>query len=85
MSSPISGKKIVFTGKMESGDRNDLAAQATRLGADVDTAVSRKTDYLVHGVQTSHNARSPKLNKAEELGVKILAEKAYLELIGEQV
>jgi len=38
--------------------------QVTRLGADVDGGVSSKTDILVHGVQTSHNARSTKLKKA---------------------
>ena len=52
MTSPIAGKKIVFTGKMESGDRDDLKAQAAALGADVDTAVSGNTDILVHGVQS---------------------------------
>ena len=82
MTSPIAGKKIVFTGKMESGDRDELKAQAAALGADVDTAVSGNTDILVHGVQTAHNARSSKLKKAEQLGVTIMDEKAYLALIG---
>ena len=36
MSSTIAGKKIVFTGKMETGDRDDLAAQAASLGANVE-------------------------------------------------
>jgi DNA ligase (NAD+) len=81
MSNPIAGKKIVFTGKMESGERDDLIAQAIKLGADVDTAVSGNTDLLVHGVQTAHNTKSTKLHKAEELGVKILDEAAYLALI----
>jgi DNA ligase (NAD+) len=81
MSSPIDGKKIVFTGKMESGERDDLVAQATALGADVDTSVSSHTDYLVHGVQTAHNAKSTKLHKAKELGVTVLDEAAYLDMI----
>ena len=81
MSNSIAGKKIVFTGKMESGDRDDLVAQATKLGADVDTAVSANTDILVHGVQTAHNSKSTKIRKAEKLGVTILDENAYLALI----
>ena len=72
MSSAIAGKKIVFTGKMETGDRDDLAAQAATLGADVEKNITKKTDILVHGVQTSHNAKSTKLRKAEEQGVTIL-------------
>ena len=83
MSNPIAGKKIVFTGKMESGERDDLIAQATKLGADVDGAVSGNTDILVHGVQTAHNSKSTKIRKAEELGVTILDENAYLALIAD--
>ena len=81
MASPIDGKKIVFTGKMESGEREELVAEATALGADVDTAVSGHTDLLVCGVQTAHNAQSTKLRKAQEIGVTVLDEAAYLELI----
>ena len=81
MTSPIAGKKIVFTGKMASGDRDDLEAQASKLGADVDSAVSQNTDILVHGIQTAHNARSSKLKKAEALGVTIMDEESYLALI----
>ena len=83
MSSPISGKKIVFTGKMESGERDDLAAQATALGADVDTAVSGNTDILVCGAQVAHNSKSTKLRKAQELGVTVMDEQTYLKLIGD--
>ncbi len=83
MSSAIAGKKIVFTGKMESGDRKDLEAQATELGADVDNSVSGNTDILVHGVQVAANAKSTKIRKAESLGVTVLDETAYLALISD--
>lgn len=83
MTSPIAGKKIVFTGKMTSGDRNDLKAQATALGADVDTSVSSNTDILVHGVQTAHNSKSSKIRSAEKHGVTIMDEDAYLQLINQ--
>lgn len=81
MSDAIAGKKIVFTGKMASGERDELVARATELGADVDTAVSGNTDLLVCGIQTAHNTKSTKLRKAEDLGVTILDEKGYLDLI----
>ena len=81
MSSPISGKKIVFTGKMESGERDEIVTQAAALGADVDTDVSGNTDILVCGVQTAHNSKSSKIRKAKELGTTIMDEKAYLDLI----
>ena len=83
MSSAIAGKKIVFTGKMESGDRKDLEARATELGADVDGSVSGNTDILVHGVQVAANAKSTKIRKAESLGVTVLDETAYLALISD--
>ena len=83
MSSAIAGKRIVFTGKMEKGDRDELAAHAASLGADVEKNITKKTDILVHGVQTSHNAKSTKLRKAEEQGIEILDETAYLALIAE--
>ena len=83
MSSAIAGKKIVFTGKMESGDRKDLEAQATELGADVDNSVSGNTDILVYGVQVAANAKSTKIRKAEALGVTVLDETAYLALISD--
>ena len=81
MSSPIAGKKIVFTGKMETGDRDEMEAQAAALGADVDSAVSGNTDLLVCGMQVAHNSKSTKVRKAQELGIEILDEKAYLNRI----
>ena len=79
---PIKGKKVVFTGKMESGDRDEMEAEATKLGADVDTSVSANTDYLVCGKQVAHNATNAKYKKAKKLGVTILDEDEYRKLIG---
>ena len=45
MSSVIAGKKIVFTGKMGTGDRDDLAAQATSLGA----AMNSTSNFFGYG------------------------------------
>ena len=78
----IKGKKIVFTGKMESGSRSEMEAKATKLGADVDKAVSGNTDYLVCGRQVAYNATNAKFKKAKKLGVTILNEDEYQKLVG---
>ena len=76
--SPIADKGIVFTGKMVHGDRQTMQAQARELGARVQTAVSGSTDYLVCGEKVG----ASKMNKAEKLGVAILTEEQYLEMLG---
>jgi DNA ligase (NAD+) len=76
--SPIAGKGIVFTGKMIHGDRQTMQARARALGARVQTAVSGNTDYLVCGEKVG----ASKMSKAEKLGVAILTEDHYLEMLG---
>jgi DNA ligase (NAD+) len=74
--SPIHGKGIVFTGKMTSGSRSELQERARRLGARVQTAVGKTTDYLVCGEKVG----AKKIAKAQTLGVQTLTEAAYLTL-----
>jgi len=75
--SPIAGKTIVFTGTLESMSRAEAKALAERMGANVASSVSKKTDYVVAG----HEAGS-KEKEARKLGLTILAEQQWLELIG---
>ena len=76
--SPITGKTIVFTGRLEQMTRDEAKALAERLGASVSGSVSKKTDMVVAGPEAGS-----KLTKAQELGVRVLDEGAFLELVRE--
>ncbi len=75
--SPIAGKTVVFTGTLETVSRSEAKARAEALGAKVAGSVSKKTDYVVVGAEAGSKAR-----KAAELGIAILSEQEWIELIG---
>lgn len=74
--SPIAGKTVVFTGSLEHMTRDEAKALAERLGASVSGSVSKKTSLVVTGAQAGS-----KLRKAEALGIQVLDESAFLELV----
>jgi DNA ligase (NAD+) len=74
---PLAGKTIVVTGTLEGFDRQAAEAAIRAAGGRAAGSVSRKTDYLVAG----ENAGS-KLAKAQELGVAVLDEAAFVALLG---
>ncbi|MCZ6482878.1 MAG: NAD-dependent DNA ligase LigA [Alphaproteobacteria bacterium] len=75
--SPISGKTVVFTGTLATMTRAEAKAKAESLGAKVASSVSKKTDYVVVGADAGSTAK-----KAAALGVTMLSEAEWLELIG---
>ncbi|MGE0627663.1 MAG: NAD-dependent DNA ligase LigA [Hyphomicrobiaceae bacterium] len=74
--SPVTGKTVVFTGTLSRLTRSEAKAQAERLGAKVAGSVSKKTDYVVAGEEAGS-----KLEKARELGVAVVSEDEWIELI----
>jgi DNA ligase (NAD+) len=75
--SPLQGKSFVFTGTMESMPRSEAKAIVENLGGLVHSSTTGKTTYVVAG-------RGPgsKLDKARSLGITILDEEEFLNLIG---
>ncbi|HLD69467.1 MAG TPA: NAD-dependent DNA ligase LigA, partial [Candidatus Omnitrophota bacterium] len=77
-SGKLKGLKFVFTGEMESLTRSGAAEIIKKLGGEVISTVSRHTDYLVSG-----QAPGSKYTKAQSLGIKILNEKEFKEMIND--
>jgi DNA ligase (NAD+) len=76
VSSQFSEKIIVFTGTLLKMTRHEAKEKAEQLGAKVGSAISKNTDFLVCG-----DSPGSKAKKALELGVKILNEDEWLNLI----
>ncbi len=74
--SPIAGRTVVFTGALERMTRGAARDLAERLGAKAADSVSKNTDYVVAGP-----GAGAKLAKAKALGVPILSEAQWSELI----
>jgi len=74
----LAGKTFVLTGSLDHLTRDDAKQRLTRHGARVTASVSGKTDFLVAGSDPGS-----KLVRAEELGISVLDETAFLLLLGE--
>ena len=70
------GKTFVLTGSLENFTREDATNQIEKFGGKVSGSVSKKTSYLISGKDSGS-----KLTKAQNLGVPILTEQEFMEMI----
>ncbi|MDK9704372.1 MAG: NAD-dependent DNA ligase LigA [Sulfuritalea sp.] len=76
VNSPIAGKTFVLTGTLPTLTRDEARDMIEALGGKVAGSVSKKTDYVVAGAEAGS-----KLDKAQALGVTILDESQFRELV----
>lgn len=76
---PLSGKTFVLTGTLIAMGREEAKSALEALGAKVAGSVSKKTDYVVAGAEAGS-----KLDKAQELGVPVLDEQQFIQMLKEQ-
>ena len=74
----FSGKTIVLTGKLVELTRNEAKEYLERFGAKVTGSVTSKTDYVIVGEKAGS-----KLAKAEQLGIQVLSEDEFIDIMKE--
>ena len=81
-SSPFFGKKVVFTGVLNSIKRHAAAEIVKKKGADIDTGITRRTDFVITGKEPGPS-KLRKIKKFNNEGsqIKIIHEDEFLKLI----
>ena len=77
---PLAGLEFVLTGKLETFARPEAEARIKVLGGRAGSDVTKKTSYVIVGADPGS-----KLAKAEELGIRILSEEEFLELLNQDI
>jgi DNA polymerase III subunit epsilon len=81
-SNPFYSKKVVFTGVLQTITREDAAKRIKFLGADIDTGVNKRTDYVIVG-QGAGPSKLKKIHDFNSAGanIKIISETDFLSMI----
>jgi len=77
---PLAGQEFVITGRLEAFSRDEAEARIKALGGTAKSDVTRKTSYLVVGVDPGS-----KLAKAQALGIEQIKEEELLQLLGQKI
>jgi len=72
----LTGLSFVLTGGLESMSRDEAKEKIRELGGDISESVSKKTSYVIIGLEPGS-----KFTKARKLGIKVLDEKQFLEML----
>jgi DNA ligase (NAD+) len=78
-SDKLAGKTFVVTGTLENFSRAEIEQTIKQNGGKVLSSVSKKTNFLLAGTEPGS-----KLDKAQQLGVKVINEKQFLQMIGKK-
>ena len=73
----FAGKTFVLTGTLETMSREQASELIERHGGKTSSSVSKKTDYVLAGEEAGS-----KLKKAQDLGITIINEQQFKEMIG---
>jgi DNA ligase (NAD+) len=73
---PLAGQEFVLTGRLEAFTRQEAEARIKALGGMVGSSISKKTTYVVVGADSGS-----KLEKAQKLGIKLMSEKEFCQMV----
>lgn len=76
---PFAGKTVVLTGTLSHFSRKEAADRIEALGGKVTGSVSKNTDLLIAGEKAGS-----KLKKAQDLGIRVIDEQTFLEMLGQE-